>query len=125
MFNLTPRGYDVTKAAGDIVEFNISIYDADWQWPFKAGRFSGNRTWWQGPWGNASAYDIARIHARPDITVNSTSLPEVGPDLIIPNATNHNPPVIDGKLDEAVWQAAPGLGRHSLHHQRPRQTRSR
>lgn len=109
MFGLTERGYDVTKAQGDIVEFNISIYDADWQWPFQAGRFSGNRTWWQGPWGNASAYDIARIHARPDITVNSTSLPEVGPDLIIPNATNHNAPVIDGKLDETVWQAERGL----------------
>jgi len=28
-FNLTARGYDVTRAGGDIVEFNVSIYDAD------------------------------------------------------------------------------------------------
>lgn len=108
-FNLTERGYDVTKPQGDIVEFNISIYDADWQWPVQSGRFAGNRVWWEGPWGNASAYDIARIHARPDITVNTVGLPEVGPDLIIPNGTNYTAPVIDGKMDEAVWNAAPGL----------------
>jgi len=33
MFNLTPMGYDVTQPAGDIVEWNISIYDCDWFWP--------------------------------------------------------------------------------------------
>lgn len=109
MFNLTPRGYDVTKAAGDLVEFNISIYDADWQWPVRAGRFSGNRAWWQGPWGGDNQFDIARIHARPDVTVNTASLPEIGPDIIIPSAANYDHPKIDGKLDEAVWQAAPGL----------------
>ncbi len=108
-FNLTPRGYDVTKSEGDVVEFNVSIYDADWQWPLQPGKFSGNRTWWQGPWGNASAYDVIRIYARPDVTVNSGSVPEVGPEVIIPNAANHAAPVIDGKLDEPVWQNAPGL----------------
>jgi len=54
--NLTPRGYDVTRPQGDVIEFNISIYDADWQWPFNQDKFSGNRSWWQGPWGNASWY---------------------------------------------------------------------
>ena len=50
-FNLTPMGYDVTRPEGDIVEWNISIYDCDWFWPFQ-NSISSNRTWWQSPWGN-------------------------------------------------------------------------
>ncbi len=108
-FNLTPRGYDVTKSSGDILEFNVSIYDADWQWPLQAGRFSGNRTWWQGPWGNNTWFDVIRIYARPDVTINSGAVPEVGPEVIIPNGANFAAPTIDGKLDEAVWQNASGI----------------
>ncbi|MBN2093358.1 T9SS type A sorting domain-containing protein [candidate division KSB1 bacterium] len=109
MFNLTPRGYDVTKVDGDIIEFNISIYDADWHWPHNDAKFSGNRTWWQGPWGNGSAFDVVRIYARPDVTVASGDVPEVGPEVVIPNGENHPDPVIDGKLDEAVWANIEGL----------------
>lgn len=105
----TSGGYNVTRPEGDIIEFNISIYDADWQWPLQPGRFSGNRTWLQGPWGNASWYDVVRIYARPDVTVNSGPVPEVGPEVIIPNGANYPAPTIDGKLDEPVWQNAPGL----------------
>ncbi|MBC7187036.1 MAG: hypothetical protein H5U38_08390, partial [Calditrichaeota bacterium] len=108
-FNLTPRGYDVTRPEGDIVEFNVSIYDADWHWPHNADKFSGNRTWWCGPWGNASAYDVARIYARPDVTVDSGPVPLVGPEVVIPNGVNYADPVIDGRLDEAVWVNASGL----------------
>lgn len=108
-FNLTPRGYDVTRPEGDILEFNVSLYDADWHWPDQPGRFSSNRTWLQGPWGNASWYGILRIHARPDVTVSSGAVPEIGPDLIIPTAGTHAPPKIDGVLDESVWINAPGL----------------
>ncbi len=108
-FNLTPRGYDVTRAEGDIVEFNVSVYDADWHWPHNADRFSGNRTWWCGPWGNASAYDVARIYARPDVTVDSGPVPLVGPEVVIPNGVNYGDPVIDGRLDEEVWVRASGL----------------
>ncbi|MGQ9560317.1 MAG: T9SS type A sorting domain-containing protein [Candidatus Oleimicrobiaceae bacterium] len=108
-FNLTPRGYDVTKPEGDIIEFNVSIYDADWHWPHNVDKFSGNRTWWCGPWGNASAYDVARIYARPDVTVDSGPVPEVGAEVVIPNGVNYADPVIDGRLDEAVWAKASGL----------------
>ncbi|MCI0493861.1 T9SS type A sorting domain-containing protein [candidate division KSB1 bacterium] len=109
MFNLIPRGYDVTKAAGDIVEFNISIYDADWHWPHNNDKFSGNRTWWQGPWGNGSAYDVVRIYARPDVNVTSGPVPVVGPEITIPNGVNHPDPMINGKLDEPVWGNIPGF----------------
>ena len=108
-FDLTVRGYDATNPDGIIIEFNSSVYDADWQWPYNNSRFYGNRAWWQGPWGNASAYAIGQIHARPDITVNTASIPEIGPDLIIPNAVNHPVPVIDGLLTENVWQNASSL----------------
>jgi hypothetical protein len=101
--NLTPRGYDVTRPQGDVIEFNISIYDADWQWPFNQDKFSGNRSWWQGPWGNASWYNVARIYARPDVGLD-TPLPEIPPDVIIPNGRLHPTPVIDGALNESVWK---------------------
>ncbi len=101
--NLTPRGYDVTRPQGDVIEFNISIYDADWQWPFNPDKFSGNRSWWQGPWGNASWYNVARIYARPDVGLD-TPLPEIPPDVTIPNGRLHPAPVIDGDLSETVWK---------------------
>ena len=53
-FDLTPMGYDITQPQGDIFEWNISIYDVDWLWPLNPFKFSSNRTWWQGPWGNAA-----------------------------------------------------------------------
>ena len=106
MFNLEARGYDVTKAEGDIVEFNVSCYDADWNWPMNVDTFSGTRTWLQGPWGNGSNYAIFRIYSKPGVTVNSGTVPEIGPDLVIPNGVNYAAPAIDGKLDEAVWAKA-------------------
>ena len=108
-FDLTVRGYDVTQPEGSIIEFNISVYDADWQWPYNNARFYGNRAWWQGPWGNASAYAVGQIHSRPDVTVSTSSLPTIGPDLIIGNAVNHPVPVIDGNLTENVWLNASSL----------------
>lgn len=105
-FNLRVRGYNVTRTQGDIIEFNVSVYDADWRWPVQPGRFSGNRTWLQGPWGNASWYNVLRIYARPDVSITSGPAPVIGPDARIPNGVNFASPVIDGRLDEAVWRAA-------------------
>ncbi len=102
-------GYDVTRQEGDIIEFNMSIYDADWQWPLQNDLYSRNRTWLQGPWGNASVFNVVRIHARPDVTVNSGPVPEVGAELVIPNGVNFDAPAVDGKLDEAVWSEAAGF----------------
>ena len=42
-FNLTPMGYDVTRPEGDVVEWNISVYDCDWFWPISVTSFSSNR----------------------------------------------------------------------------------
>ncbi len=105
-FNLDPIGYNITKAAGDTVEFNISIYDCDWNWPFQ-GIFSANRVWWEGPWGHDAFFHNVRILAKPSVTTTSGAAPTVGPDVRIPIADTFADPTIDGHLTEQVWQAAP------------------
>ncbi|KAA3658567.1 MAG: hypothetical protein DWQ10_10920, partial [Calditrichaeota bacterium] len=108
-FNLDERGYDATNTDGDVVQFNISIYDSDWHWPHNADKFTANRTWLAGPWGNNSSYDVLRIYVRPDITINSGGAPTVGPEMIVLNGEDHPDPTIDGNLNEAVWANVPGL----------------
>ncbi|HEX9005730.1 MAG TPA: T9SS type A sorting domain-containing protein, partial [Bacteroidota bacterium] len=109
MFPLKSYGYNVTQAGGDIVQWNISIYDADWEWPLDTTKQSGNRVWWQSPWGNTSAYNHVRIFIRPDVTTSSGAVPVIGPDITIPDAKNFAAPVFNGKLDDAVWKSAPTL----------------
>jgi Secretion system C-terminal sorting domain len=107
-FNLTPEGYDITKPAGDIVEWNISVYDSDWFWP-NTGRNSANRVWWQGPWGGDALYNEVRVYSKPSVTIASGALPVIAPELIIPNAAGYLSPTIDGHLTESVWAAAPSF----------------
>lgn len=102
-FNLTPMGYDVTQPAGDVVEWNVSVYDCDWFWPISVSSFSSNRVWWQGPWGNTSWYSEVRIHARPDVTTASGPVPVIAPEMVVP--TIDEIPVIDGELTEAAWSS--------------------
>jgi hypothetical protein len=106
--NLKARGYNITQPAGDIAMYSFSIYDADWQWPLNTSRFTGNRVWYQCPWGNANAYNHIRIYARPDVTTSSGPAPTIGPELTIPG-TRDPSPVIDGTLNEPVWNS-PGIG---------------
>jgi hypothetical protein len=103
-FNCTPMGYDITDVSGDTFEWNISIYDCDWIWlnPAVQARVQYNRVWWQSPWGNAMWYNEVRIHARPDITVNSPVLPHINEELIIWEVDG-TPPTINGQLNEPIW----------------------
>lgn len=105
-FNLTPMGYDIEQVGGDIIEWNISIYDCDWFWPIDLFNFSSNRVWWQSPWGNAAWYNEVRVFANPAVTVNSAFLPPLGPEFYVPDGSGHPAPVIDGQPDEAVWADA-------------------
>ena len=100
-FNLTPMGYDVTQPAGDVIEWNISIYDTDWFWPIDVGRFSSNRVWWQSPWGNDIWFNEVRVMARPDVTVSSGPVPVIEPEMTIPGLDES--PVLDGELVDPVW----------------------
>jgi hypothetical protein len=100
-FDLGVMGYDVTQPEGDVLEWSISIYDTDYFWPPLVGSFSSNRVWWQDPWGNTGWYNEVRIHARPDVTTTSGAVPALDPELAIPSLAET--PVIDGLLDEPVW----------------------
>jgi hypothetical protein len=105
-FALGVMGYDATKPEGDIVEWNISIYDCDWLWPLDVGRLSYNRVWWQSPWGNAYWYNQVRIHVRPDVAVGTGPVPVIGPELHVPNGAAFAAPTLDGNPNEAVWASA-------------------
>jgi hypothetical protein len=101
-FNLAPMGYDVTQPGGDVVEWNIGIYDCDWFWPYNAAKFYTNRVWLQSPWGNTSWYNEVKIHARPDVTTWASTVPAVGHEIAIPELSGAAP-TINGTLAEGVW----------------------
>lgn len=105
-FDLGVMGYDITQPGGDVVEWNVSIYDCDWLWPFQA-LFSANRVWWQNPWGNDFWFHNVRVIAKPSVTVASGPTPPFGPDVRIPASDNFAAPVMDGSLTDPVWQGAP------------------
>ncbi len=106
-FDLGVMGYDILQPAGDIIEWNVSIYDCDWYWPLDVARYSANRVWWQDPWGNIGWYGQVRIHARPSVTIASGPAPVIGPELILPRAGALAAPVVDGNLNDPVWAQAP------------------
>lgn len=108
-FNLTPMGYDVTTPHGDIIEWNVSVYDCDNFWPLNAGTFSSNRVWWQGPWGNDVHYNQVRIWANPSVNTGSGPVPTIMPEVVVPNAAGYALPTINGTLTEPVWADIPGI----------------
>lgn len=101
VFDLGVMGYDVTRPEGDVVEWNISIYDTDYFWPPVVNLFTTNRVWWQDPWGNVGWYNEVRIHARPDVTTTSGAVPPLAPEVVIPSFTTA--PTIDGNLNDPHW----------------------
>jgi hypothetical protein len=109
-FDLGVMGYDVTDADGDVVEWNISIYDTDNWWKSPLGfDLSRNRTWWAGPWGNVAEHDEVRIYAKPSVTTASGPVPAIDPDFRIPNAGSLTAPTINGTLSESIWNLAPSF----------------
>ncbi len=105
-FDLTAMGYDVTQPEGDVIEWNISIYDCDWLWPLNVNILSYNRVWYQSPWAYATWYDEVHIFARPDVTVESTNpLPTIQPEFYVPNGASLAAPTMNGTLTEPVWSA--------------------
>ena len=106
-FDLGVLGYNATQAAGETIEFSLSVYDTDWQWPLNLARFSANRSWWENPWGNKANYSQAQIWTKPSVTINSGVAPVVGPEYTMhQGATTIN---VDGKLLEPVWETADSI----------------
>jgi hypothetical protein len=104
--DLTALGYNITQTQGDIVEFNLSVYDCDNYWPLVPTGLAANRVWWQGPWGNSLGYNEVRIYCKPSVTVNTNPLPYLAPEIIVPNGKLFPSPNIDGLLTDAVWANA-------------------
>ena len=107
-FNLTPIGYNMNTFNTDAVEFNVSIYDADWNWPFQ-NIFSSNRTWWEGPWGRDAFFHNVKILGNSAIRTNSGPAPGYPVDARIPAGDNFAAPTMDGLLTDPVWNGAPAL----------------
>lgn len=101
--DLTVMGYNVTNPNGDVVALNFSIWDGDWIWAGNPFKIASSRTWFQAPWGNANAINVVRVFGRPDVTINTTNLPVIAPDGVIPNGSNFAEPTIDGNLNDPVW----------------------
>jgi len=102
--NLDSVGVNVNNPEGDVIELNFSIWDKD--------VFAGHpldsyvtRTWWESPW-TSNSFDEGRVMVNPNVTVNSGPVPDIGPDVIVPNAGTEPDPVIDGVLDESEWSGA-------------------
>ncbi len=108
-FNLTAMGYDTASLDGDVIEWNVSVYDCDWLWPLDAFHLSYNRVWWQNPWGNVMWYDVVHIFSRPDVTVNSGPPPYEGPEYYVPDGSAYAAPTVDGQLNEPIWSAIQGF----------------
>ena len=102
--NLDTLGYDVTKAGGDVIELNFSIWDKD-AFPGRPLDSYTTRTWWQSPW-NANDWNVGRVFTRSDVTTTSGPVPVTEPDVVIPNGVNYPDPTIDGNVNEEVWIGA-------------------
>ncbi len=107
-FDLTVIGYNTTRPEGDVIEWNVSVYDCDCFWPLAqncagGANFASNRVWFQSPWGNDHWYDEVRIFARPDVNTTSGPVPAVPPEFYIPEIGS-TAPVIDGVLSEPIYQ---------------------
>jgi len=100
--DLAINGYDVTQPEGDIVMLNFSIWDCDYLFEGNPSAINTTRTHFQSPF-NAHANNVARVHAKPDVTTISGTLPNVDPDVVLPNNLSFTDPVIDGVIDEEVW----------------------
>ncbi|MFZ0388867.1 MAG: T9SS type A sorting domain-containing protein [Calditrichia bacterium] len=102
---LDSLGYDVVAPTGDIIELNFSIWDVDYLFDGNPADISSTRTWFQSPW-NANADNVARIHARPGVTINSGPVPDVEPDMVLKNGSTLPMPTIDGMLSDDAWMYA-------------------
>ena len=98
-------GYNLTRTEGDIIMLNFSIWDNDYLYEGVPSIINTTRTHFQSPWGNVNENNVARIHTQPDVTIATATLPIVPPDIVLQNGSTYPEPVIDGLLNDAVWNS--------------------
>lgn len=114
--DMSALGFDFTQAGGDVVGWSVAIQDLDYP-RNEALRFL-SRVFWESKWGN-TFHGIGWLAGSPEVTVTSgnTGMMTVPPDLTVPHLASAAP-VIDGRLDEGVWETiAPAF---SLKYKSPR-----
>lgn len=97
-------GYDFTQAEGDKMAWNIALNDYDYGWPTDEDQNFLSRVWWQNLWGNNFNEGAAYIYGAPGVTVSSDAPEVTDAEFTIPNGELFDDPVIDGNLDEDVWE---------------------
>ncbi len=100
--DMAALGFDFTQAGGDVAGWSVAIQDFDY--PLDDTQRFQSRVFWESKWGN-TFHGIGWLAGSPQVTVNSgdVGMTAVGPDLTIPRLASEAP-VIDGKLDEGIWQ---------------------
>jgi hypothetical protein len=101
--NLDSLGYNINQPGGDCVALNFSIWDNDFLFNSNPLKMYSTKTYYQAPWGNVNAVNVARIYARPEVGIDIAALPSIAPDVVIPNGANYPDAVIDGIPNEEVW----------------------
>lgn len=103
-------GYDFSQEGGDKVAWNVALEDDDYSWPVVQDSAFLSRVWFQNQWGNNFNHGVAFIYGSPDVTVSSGDVPAVtDPEFSVYMAGSLGAPVVDGALDDAVWQEADTL----------------
>ena len=136
--DLSKLGFDMTAAGGDHVGMTLAVYDRDFQWPTGQDNLYQGIAFFQNRWGGDMPNGTAYVWGNPDVTVASGDVPDITePDVRLPMASSADPVVLDGQLNEPVWQntepqvtlqyqmseemldALPGLGPYYSHWFRP------
>lgn len=106
--DLTELGYDGDQPDGDMVPASFTVYDSDYQWPVDPDRLITTKVWFQSQWGNNLNEGAVRVMMHPGVTVDTDPLPDdPPPDFTIQEGSTFDEPVIDGVLNDAVWDAVP------------------
>ncbi len=108
-FYLGARGYHIDNSNGAVILFSMAQYDANWQWPLSANKFSDVKAWIQGAWSTTEAYDAIRIHTNPSVTSGSGPEPAIPPSYDIPDGQSFSPPAISGNMSDPVWNHIKGF----------------
>ena len=104
--DLAELGFDADAPDGASIPASMTIYDSDYGWPVDQNLLSTTKVWFQSQWGNNLNEGALLILTHPSVNVDTAVLPDdPAPDMLIQSGDTFDEPVLDGVLDEAVWQA--------------------
>ncbi len=102
-------GFDFTKEGGDQVPFGFALQDTDYNWPFDQAKWFTSRVWFQNQYANNFNEGVGYIYGAPGVTVAGAAPEVTEPVVNVFKSGSLGAPVVDGNLDEAVWDESPVL----------------